>query len=175
VSGSYRAALREGSAFFAREGRVWETLRRICRAFEQERIPYAISGGMATVLHGCNRYTDTIEVLTSANARDQARQVAGDPQAGVNLKFITGAEPRDASVEIDGYDVIALPKLIELKLASGLTAEHRRHRDLGDVERLIATLKLPRELGDQLDASVRDEYFRMWNAAQTPDPHEQGS
>ena len=39
----------------------------------------------------------------------------------------------------------------------------------------MASLRLPRELGGQLDPSVRDEYFRMWQAAQTPDVHEQGS
>jgi len=53
-----------------------------------------------------------------------------------------------------------------LKLASGLSAEHRRLRDLADVQDLIIALKLPRDLGDQIDPSVRQEYFRMWDAAQ---------
>ena len=116
-----------------------------------------------------------------------ARKALRDTTTGVKVEFITTGEypgdgkpkpvsfpdPSEASVDAEGYRVIALPKLVELKLASGLTAEHRRYRDLGDVERLIASLKLPRELGDQLDPSVRDEYFRMWDVAQTPDAHEQ--
>jgi len=53
-----------------------------------------------------------------------------------------------------------------LKLASGLSAEHRRLRDLADVQDLIISLGLPREIGNQVDASVRAEYFRMWDAAQ---------
>jgi hypothetical protein len=59
-----------------------------------------------------------------------------------------------------------LAKLVELKLASGLSAEHRRLRDLADVQDLIIALKLPRDLGEQIDPSVRSEFYRMWDAAQ---------
>jgi hypothetical protein len=110
-----------------------------------------------------------------------------DTTTGVKVEFITTGEypgdgkpkpvvfpdPRDASIEVEGYRVITLPKLIELKLASGLTAPHRL-RDLADVQDLIAALKLPRELREQLDSSVRDEYDRLWHVAQTPDYHGQG-
>ena len=61
--------------------------------------------------------------------------------------------------------MISLPKLIELKLASGLSAEHRRLRDLAEVQDLIIALRLPRALGEELDPSVRSEFFRMWDAA----------
>ena len=57
--------------------------------------------------------------------------------------------------------MIALEKLIELKLASGLTAPHRL-RDLADVQDLISLLGLPLELGEQLDDSVRNEYRLLW-------------
>ena len=83
-------------------------------------------------------------------------------------------DPRTVSVDLEGFSVIALNKLIELKLASGLTAEHRRLNDLGDVQRLINALKLSRELGAELDSSVRGEYEHLWELAQIPDPHEQG-
>jgi hypothetical protein len=55
--------------------------------------------------------------------------------------------------------------LIELKLASGLSAEHRRLRDLADVQQLIEILSLPRSLSEQLDPSVQDEYLRLWELA----------
>jgi hypothetical protein len=64
----------------------------------------------------------------------------------------------------DGYWVIALEKLIELKLASGLSAPHRL-RDLADVQELIRVLDLPRELSEALDESVRAEYRRLWELA----------
>jgi len=44
----------------------------------------------------------------------------------------------------------ALKKLIELKLASGLSATHRM-RDLADVQDLIVALNLPLKLMDKLD------------------------
>ena len=55
-------------------------------------------------------------------------------------------------------------KLIELKLASGLTAEHRQH-DLADVATIIRMLKPPRTLGDGLDPSVREEFYRLWDSS----------
>ena len=74
-------------------------------------------------------------------------------------------EPKSVSVERDGYRVITLEKLIELKLASGMTALHRL-RDLADVQDLISLLGLPLTLGEQLDASVRNEYRRLWGTVQ---------
>jgi hypothetical protein len=61
--------------------------------------------------------------------------------------------------------LITLDKLIELKLASGLSAPHRL-KDLADVQELIARLKLPLDLAENLDASVRDEYRRLWQNVQ---------
>ena len=60
--------------------------------------------------------------------------------------------------------VITLEKLIELKLASGLSATHRM-RDLADVQDLIMALNLSLEIKDKLDESVRPEYQRIWEAA----------
>jgi len=73
------------------------------------------------------------------------------------------------AVERDELSVIALPKLIELKLASGLSAPHRL-RDLADVQDLIRVLALPQSLSEQLDPSVRPEFDRFWGLAQVRDP-----
>ena len=50
--------------------------------------------------------------------------------------------------------LLPLPMLIELKLASGMTAPHRL-KDLADVQELIRAARLPRELADELDPYVR--------------------
>ncbi len=71
----------------------------------------------------------------------------------------------DARLRREGVWLITLDKLIELKLASGLSAPHRL-KDLADVQELIARLKLPLDLMEKLDASVRDEYRRLWQNAQ---------
>jgi hypothetical protein len=113
-------------------------------------------------------------------AFEGSRKKLRDTETGVHIELITTGEfpgdgkpkpvhfpdPRDVAVDRDGISVISLPKLIELKLASGLSAEHRRLRDLADVQDLIIALKLPRDLGDQIDPSVRQEFFRMWDLAQ---------
>jgi hypothetical protein len=67
-------------------------------------------------------------------------------------------------VDIAGLSVIRLEKLIDLKLTSGLRPE--RIRDLADVQDLIKALSLPRSLGEQIDPSVRDEYYRLWDVSQ---------
>ncbi len=73
--------------------------------------------------------------------------------------------PGDVAVERNGVRVVALPKLVELKLASGQASN--RLKDLGDVQELVQHLKLPLELAEQLDPSLRDVYRRIWTDAQT--------
>jgi hypothetical protein len=80
-------------------------------------------------------------------------------------KSVVFPDPGDVAVDIEGLWVIGLEKLIELKLASGLSASHRL-KDLADVQELILQLHLPLEISNRLDDSVRPEYERLWNAAQ---------
>lgn len=144
-------------------------------------IDYAIYGDMAMVLHGFNQGTDRIDILTTAEGAERAGHEFGAGRPGVHLAFIAAGdavtrdgrrfpEPHDVAVVIDGFSVVALSALIELKLASGLTIEHRRYRDLADVQRLIIALNLPRQFGDRLGASVREEYYRLWTSRKLPIP-----
>ena len=187
--------LRESEAFFMQEGKVHLTLKRLAQALEEESIPYAIVGGMALNLLGFTRETVDVDVLLTPEGlerfherlvgRGYAPAFAGasksfrDAQTHVKVEMLTSGEypgdgkpkpvafpdPAVASIERDGYRVIALEKLIELKLASGMTAPHRL-RDLADAQDLISVLDLPLDLGEQLDASVRGEYRRLWQAVQ---------
>ena len=75
-------------------------------------------------------------------------------------------DPAQVAVDHEGYKVISLAKLIELRLASGLAAP-ARIRDTADIQDLIAILDLPRELGDELDPSVRAGYDYRWHVHQT--------
>ena len=71
--------------------------------------------------------------------------------------------PSDASIEIDGVRVVTLDKLIELKLASGMTAPDRL-KDLADVQELIKACQLNSQFATRLNTYVRDEYLRLWKA-----------
>jgi hypothetical protein len=60
--------------------------------------------------------------------------------------------------------------LLELKLASGMTAPHRT-RDLDDVIQLIRANKLPVDHADKLHRYVRDKYRELWAAAQVEEDY----
>jgi hypothetical protein len=185
--------------FFMKKDDVHQTMRRVASRLEDEKIDYAIIGGMALTLHGFVRPTGDVDILTTREGLDKirerlvgrgyvpaftgARKRLRDTVNGIFVEFITTGEypgdgkpkpvrfpdPAGASVKTDQYSVISLPKLVELKLASGMTAP-QRIRDLADVQDLIKALNLPRSFGEELDPYVREEFYRRWDIAQQPDP-----
>jgi hypothetical protein len=187
--------LREADAFFMKEGKVHLTLKRLAQVLDEESIPYALIGGMALNLLGYTRETMDVDILLTREGLERFRErLVGrgyvpafngalksfrDADTNVKVETLTTGEypgdgkpkpvafpdPSSVSVERDGYRVILLEKLIELKLASGLTAPHRL-RDLADVQDLISILNLPLQMEMQLDASVRGEYRRLWESVQ---------
>jgi hypothetical protein len=188
--------LREADELFAKRGAVYDALHRLDRRLREENIPYAVIGGMALISHGYERLTKDVDILLTPEglatfvescigrgylpAFSGARKTFRDTTNNIRIEIITAGEypgdgkpkpvafpdPAQASIERDGIRVIRLEKLIELKLASGLSAAHRL-RDLADVQDLIAVLDLPLDLADRLDASVQDEYRRLWEAARS--------
>lgn len=74
-------------------------------------------------------------------------------------------DPVAVAEQVDGLSLMPLPRLIELKLASGMSAPHRI-KDLADVLELIRATHLPADLATSLDASVREKYAELWQAAQ---------
>jgi hypothetical protein len=59
--------------------------------------------------------------------------------------------------------LLPLHLLIDLKLASGMTAADRL-RDLADIQELIRINRLPRDLVNELNPFVRDKYVELWQA-----------
>jgi hypothetical protein len=199
VEGSAVERLREAEEFFVKKAPVQSTVERLARRLEQEGISYAVVEGMALNVHGYVRVTRDVDVLLSPSGRDAferqcvgrgyvaafpgARKTFLDSESRVPIEIITAGEypgdgkpkavvfpdPSQASVEIEGIRVVALPTLIELKLASGLSAGHRL-RDLADVQDLILALELPLELANELDPTVREEYRRLWRLARGAPP-----
>ncbi|MBI4675424.1 MAG: hypothetical protein HY741_27585 [Chloroflexi bacterium] len=188
--------LKEAGQYYMSRGAVYETLRRLTQRLDQENIPYALLGGLALGAHGFIRMTDDVDILLTraglAAFRDRcmgrgyvpafpnAQKTFRDTETQVRIEFLTTGEypgdgkpkavsfpdPEDVYTERAGIRVITVEKLIELKLASGMTAPHRL-RDLADVQDLIVALKLEREFAEQLDESVREEYRKLWDAAQS--------
>lgn len=114
-----------------------------------------------------------------------ARKTFRDTETSVRIEIVTTGEyPGDGlpkpvafpdpmtpgvTEEIRSLRVVTLEKLIELKLASGMSAPHRL-RDLADVQDLITRLGLPLALADQLAPWVRATYRDLWEKAQAGEP-----
>jgi hypothetical protein len=90
-----------------------------------------------------------------------------DTVAGVNVDVVLAGEyPGDGKPKPVSFPDPA--SLVELKLASGMSAPHRL-RDLADVLELVRALSLPRDMAASLDGSVRAKYEELWEAAQAPE------
>lgn len=184
-----RWALMEGSMHFEKESAVFRTMREVTRRLDQYGIPYAVVGGMAMFQHGYRRFTEDVDLLVTAEGLKQIHErleglgylplFAGsknlrDTDTGVKIEFFVAGgfpgdglpkpvafpDPSTASVDIDGIRCASLPRLVELKLASGTAAW--RLKDLGDVQEMIRVFALPAEFAEQLDSSVRDSYRQLW-------------
>ena len=83
-------------------------------------------------------------------------------------KAVRFPEPGAVAIAAGRFRTVSLPRFLELKLASGMTAPHHL-QDLAGVQRLAATAKLPRDLGESLDPYVRKEFYEMWDTAQHAD------
>jgi hypothetical protein len=187
-----RLALMEGSMHFEKESAVHKTLERITQRLEKLGVPYALAGAMALFLHGYRRFTEDVDLLvTPSGLKEVHEKLEGlgylppfegskqlrDTESGVRIEFlVTGDYPGDgkpkpiafpdpvkASVEISGIRCLPLERLIELKLASGMTSPGRL-KDLGDVQEAIKVLTLPEEFAQRLNPFVRDKYRELWNA-----------
>jgi hypothetical protein len=155
-------------------------------------IPYAVVGGMALVAHGYDRTTTDVDILVTPEDLKKIHEALDGlgyvpPFAGskhlrdgttkVRIEFLTTGgfpgdgkpkpvafpDPKNVGVEIEGIRYLQLEKLIELKLASGMTNPGRL-KDLGDVQELIRALQLPRSLSENIDPYARAKFIEMWDA-----------
>ena len=116
--------------------------------------------GWVEVFPGSKAVRDTEE-----NVKIDILLTGGFPGDG-KLKPVAFPDPAEASeASADGMPVLPLPVLLELKLASGMTAPHRL-RDLADVIELIRANALGLDYAERLDAYVREKYRELWGYAQ---------
>ena len=85
-------------------------------------------------------------------------------------KPVSFPDPAASAVRGDRVALLPLPRLLELKLASGMTAPHRL-KDLADVLEVIRRLGLPADLEEELDPYVREKYRELWQLAQVRDDY----
>lgn len=194
VEDRFWRTLENAERFFMGEARVQKALEKLVQALDAQGIPYAIIGALALNEFGYERVTVDVDVLLTPEGlaafkaarlgRGYVEKFPGsqglrDPEHNVDIDVVlTGSYPGDgrpkpvafpdpATAAERGARIALLPlsTLIELKLASGMTAPHRL-KDLADVLELIRVLKLSQERAGDLDPYVREKYLELWRAAQ---------
>lgn len=182
----------EGQRYFMGQGTLNNTLARLAADLKEHGIDYMVIGAVALLAHGYPRFTEDIDiVLTPEGLTAFHRELIGlgyvpafsgarkrlRSADGVSIEVMTTGEfpgdgkpkpvsipePANASTEIDGVRFVTFEKLIELKLASGMTAPDRL-KDLADVQELIKTKTLDADFAERLHPYVQEQYLKLYKA-----------
>ncbi|HYX28735.1 MAG TPA: hypothetical protein VE863_09215 [Pyrinomonadaceae bacterium] len=185
----------EALRYFMGEGNLNRALAHVAADLENHGIDYIVVGALALYAHGYPRLTEDIDLVLTKKGLDKfheelvglgyapafpgARKRLRSTKDGVRIDVIAAGEfpgdgkpkpvsfpnPADDSIEIGGIKFATLEKLIELKLASGMTASGRV-KDLGDVQEVIKVKHLGRDFSERLDPYVRAKYLELWDGVE---------
>ncbi len=174
-------------------GILRDALSRLVFDLERNNIDYAVIGALALNLHGYTRATVDVDLLlTPEGLSDFHKKLVGlgyrpmfegarksfrTTQENLTIEIITTGEypgdglpksvefpePKKYSLVIEGIKTLSLPKLVELKLASGISGAARL-KDLADVQELIKLKNLERDFSERLDSSVREKFIELHQA-----------
>lgn len=180
----------EGTRYFMGEGKLHGVLGELCSDLERRGIEYMVTDAVALMAYGYPRFTEDINLVMTAEGLEKFhRELAGlgyapafpgarkrlrATRSNVPVEIIVAGEypgdgkpkpvsfpaPAEASVEIDGVRFATLEKLVELKLASGMTAPDRS-KDLADVQELIKLRGLSSDFAERLDPYVRGKFLEL--------------
>lgn len=196
IQHNYETGLERARRYFMGDADVQRAAKRLAAALGEMGIPYAICGALAVTAYGHARLTQDVDVLLTADGlrrfkerwlgkgwverfpgskgmRDAEHNVkidvllTGDYPGDGKPKPVRFPAPETVAIDVGGTATISLPRLIELKLASGMTAPDRP-RDLDDVIQLVRANALPRDFGAGLDPWVRTKFDELWEYAQIP-------
>lgn len=184
--------LREAQALYEGRGRLQQTYERLAQRLDALGMAYGLVGGYALILHGVRRFTEDMDVLLTKEDMFRLREaligkgyrpVQGssrglrDAETGVRIDVVVSGDypgdgkpkpvafPPPASCLDEGQTmkVVDLKTLIELKLASGMSAPDRL-QDLADVQRLIEVHALDAAFAESLHPYVRGAYVERLKA-----------
>lgn len=185
--------------FFMGEAEAQKALFKLTAILEADGTPYAVIGAMALNAYGHRRATVDVDIIlreedlvrfkarhlgrgyeervpgtgklldTDHDTRVDVLSVGRFPGDG-KPKPIAFPDPATTAIRGTGFALLPLPRFIELKLASGMSAPHRLH-DLADVLDLVRSAGLPAAFAGELHPWVREKFEEIWNAAQGEDPY----
>lgn len=190
---SFADVYAEGLRYFMGEGKLNKRLAQLTTDLKEHGIDYMVIGAVALLAHGYQRFTSDIDlVLTPDGLEAFHRKLIGlgyvpafpgakkrlrSTSDGIIIEVMTTGEypgdgkpkpvsipePSKASTDINGIQVVTFERLIELKLASGISAPHRL-KDLADVQELIKIRELPEDFSERLDPYVRAKFIELASA-----------
>jgi len=193
VISSPRAAYAEALRFFNGHGMLNDALSRLVADLDRKNIDYVVIGAIALNQHGFQRLTIDIDLVMTSEGLDRFRnELVGlgyrpafegakkkfrTAEENIPVEIITSGEypgdglPKPVSfpepdsdfVVIEGIKTVSLEKLVELKLASGMTAPDRL-KDLADVQELIKLKSLDADFASKLNEFVRPKYIELFDA-----------
>jgi hypothetical protein len=185
----------EGQRYFMGEGKLNNALSRLVADLKEHQIDYVVIGAVALMAHGYPRFTEDIDLILNSNGLDRfhrelvglgyapafqgARKrlratidgtpieivAAGEYPGDGKPKPVSFPQPSEAFIEVDGVKFLTLEKLIELKLASGITAPDRL-KDLADVQELIKIRGLSAGFAQRLNTYVQEKYLELLAAVE---------
>ncbi len=178
------------------QGNLNRALAHVAADLQDHGIDYIVVGALALFAHGYPRLTEDIDCVFTPEGLDRfhkeliglgyapalpgARKRLRSTKDGVRINVIAAGEypgdeqpkpvsfpnPSEAAIEIDGIRFVTLEKLIELKLASGMTAADRL-KDLADVQELIKIRGLTADFAEKLNPYVREKYLELFRAVES--------
>jgi hypothetical protein len=175
---------------------LWDVAARCHDLLTEAGIAYSVCGGVAVCLHGYQRNTTDLDLIIRSDDSDAVRRVfteagyAWDSEQsefrtadGIAIQFLIAgqkagkgtevfiSEPMgDLNVEqLEGLSVVRLSRLIEMKIACGMSNLRRTHKDFADVVELISIRNLDGSFAQFLHKSLRSTFRELVRNATASD------
>ncbi|MEO8498853.1 MAG: hypothetical protein ABI614_27645 [Planctomycetota bacterium] len=167
---------------------LWNVAERCDALFSAAEIPYSICGGVAVCLHGYQRNTVDLDLVIRASETEAVRKILSDAGLvgdesnaefrtadGIAVQFLIAGHKAGKGSEVtipepigelnveqrEGLPVVRLSRLIEMKIACGMSNLRRTHKDFADVVELIAARNLDGSFAQFLHKSLRPTFREL--------------
>jgi hypothetical protein len=167
---------------------LWSVAERCHALLSAAGIPYSICGGVAVCLHGYQRNTVDLDLVIRSGDSAAVREILSDgglvwdetnaefrTPEGIAVQFLIAGQKAGKGSEVtipeplgevnveqrEGLSVVRLSRLIEMKIACGMSNLRRTHKDFADVVELIAARNLDRSFARFIHLSLRPTFREL--------------
>ena len=175
---------------------LWGVAARCHELLSEAGIAYPVCRGVAVCLQGYQRNTTDLDLVIRSDDSETVRKLLSEAglqwdaetaefrtEDGIAVQFLIAGqkagkgtevsvpEPAgDLNVEqIEGLSVVRLSRLIEMKIACGMSNLRRTHKDFADVVELIAIRDLDGTFARFLHKSLRPTFRELVRNARSSD------